>query len=67
MEDRAHSRNRLLNFTGFFSSVGGFEGGGAPGPETPATVAVADMISGSAVEIGALTKGFGCFFAKTLS
>jgi hypothetical protein len=47
----------LLNLTGFFSSAGGFAGGGVPGPETPAMVAVVDIISGSAVVIRGPDQG----------
>ena len=50
-----YSRNKLLNFTGFFSS---FEGAA-----TPAKVAVGADIIWEARCVGALTKGIGCFFA----
>ena len=59
-----HSRNRLLNLTGFFSSFGGIAGA-APGRPAISAVGV-DIIWELLSNKGARTEGVGCFFASRI-
>lgn len=57
--NRPHSRNRLLNLTGFFSSLGG------PSAMVGTPVGGVELISGGCLIEGmGRTKAEGCFVAR---